>query len=446
MTNQMPPQNPQENESGIRMLVTRAGKAVVKNWGTKLVALLIAVVLWATLIAQDPSLTREKTFEGVTISVTGADTMKRNGYIVVSDLDRVLDDAYLRVEVPQLQYDTVTSSPFNARVDLSRVKTTGRQTVNVLTTNTSMYGTVLEVEPSSVQITVEEYVTRYRIPVTVSIIGKMPEGYYATMPSIDPPMIAVSGPKSLVDSIVRAEAVLDLSQLPTQEGVMRTAVPIILQDANGKPINSKLLEATSESVLLDSIILEQTIYAQRQMAVSDIAAVTGVPAKGYEIKSVTVSPANIIAAGYTDSLKAMDTLYLSAPVSVEGASESFTQRVAIRKPSELAYLSADSVTIAVEIGPSITSKSYERQLITVANLTDGLKATLHTNRVNITITGPMLWIDALRTSRLNLTVDASDLPPGSYELPVLCTITDSYGVEYSVDNAPAFVLVDIKQK
>ena len=147
MTNQMPPQNPQENESGIRMLVTRAGKAVEKNWGTKLVALLIAVVLWATLIAQDPSLTREKTFEGVTISVTGADTMKRNGYIVVSDLDRVLDDAYLRVEVPQLQYDTVTSSPFNARVDLSRVKTTGRQTVNVLTTNTSMYGTVLEVEP-----------------------------------------------------------------------------------------------------------------------------------------------------------------------------------------------------------------------------------------------------------------------------------------------------------
>ena len=446
MNHQTPPQNQNEHENGLRMILKRIGKGMLKNWGTKLTALLIAIVLWATLIAQDPSLTREKVFEDVTISVTGEDTMKRNGYIVVSDLDKVTGGAYLRVEVPQLQYDTVTSSPFNARIDLSRIKTTGKQTLNVSTTNTSMYGSVLEVEPSSVQITVEEYVTRYRIPVKVTIEGAMPEGYYATTPSVDPPMIAVSGPKSLVESIVRAEAVLDLSQLPAEEGVMRTAVPIILQDANGKPINSKLLEATSESVLLDSIILEQTIYAQRQIAVSDIALVTGVPAKGYVIKAVTVTPSNIIAAGYSDSPNMIDTLYASAPVSVEGATESFTQRVSVRKPSELAYLSADSVTVAVEIGPAITSKTYERQSVSVTNLTDGLKASMHVNRVNITITGPMLWIDALRTSRLELTVDASNLPAGSYELPVLCTITDSAGVSYSVDIAPAFIQVDIREK
>lgn len=454
MNHQTPPQDEKqkqnanqqhEEETGMRMLLQRAGKAVVKNWGTKLIALMIAIVLWATLIAQDPSLTREKVFEGVNISVTGEDTMKRNGYIVVSDLDKALDDAYLRVEVPQLQYNTVTSSPFNARIDLSRIKATGKQTLNVSTTNTSMYGSVLEIEPASIEITVEEYVTRYRIPVTVTIKGEMPEGYYATTPSVDPPMIAVSGPKSLVDSVVRAEAVLDLSELPAQEGSMRTAVPIILQGADGKAINSKLLETTSESVLLDSIVLDQTIYAQRQIAVSDIALVTGMPAKGYQIKNVTVTPSNIIAAGYTENLNAIDTLYASASVSVEGATESFTQRLSIRKPSELAYLSADSITVAVEIGPVITSKTYERQSVSVANLPKGMKANLLTNRVNITITGPMLWIDALRSDRLTLTVDATDLPPGSYELPVLCTITDSEGVGYSVDISPAFIQVEIKE-
>ena len=104
------------------------------------------------------------------------------------------------------------------------------------------------------------------------------------------------------------------------------------------------------------------------------------------------------------------------------------------------------MTVAVEIGPAITGKTYERQSVSVTNLTDGLKASMHVNRVNITITGPMLWIDALRTSRLELTVDASNLPAGSYELPVLCTITDSAGVSYSVDIAPAFIQVDIREK
>ena len=236
MTNQTPPmeqnqnKNQDQNQNSMQNdLRDSIVKGLTKNWGTKLLALVIAIVLWAGLISQDPSLTREKTFNGVSISITGEDTMKRNGFIVVNDLESKLDNAFLRVEVPQLQYNTVTSSPFNARVDLSRIKTTGRQTINISTTNTSIYGSVKEIEPASVEVVVEEYITRYRIPVMISIVGKVPDGYYAATPSVDPPMIAVSGPRSLVEQVARAEAVLDLSVLPAQEGSVRTALPIVLQ-------------------------------------------------------------------------------------------------------------------------------------------------------------------------------------------------------------------------
>lgn len=453
MTNQTPPmeqnqnKNQDQNQTSVQNdLRDRIVKGLTKNWGTKLLALVIAIVLWAGLISQDPSLTREKTFNGVSISITGEDTMKRNGFIVVNDLESKLDNAFLRVEVPQLQYNTVTSSPFNARVDLSRIKTTGRQTINISTTNTSIYGSVKEIEPASVEVVVEEYITRYRIPVMISIVGKVPDGYYAATPSVDPPMIAVSGPRSLVEQVARAEAVLDLSVLPAREGSVRTALPIVLQSADGKPINSSLLEATSESVLLDSVVVDQKLYTQKTMLLADIAVISGEPANGYEIKSVTITPSSVIAAGYSASLDALDRLYASTSVSVEGASESFTQRVSIRKPSELTYLSAESMTVAVEIGPVISEKAFERQKVSVVNLDEGMQATMLTNRADVIVRGPMLWLEGLRSGDLALSVDASGLPAGIYELPVLCSVSGGTDQEYATEVIPEFIQVEIEEK
>ena len=45
------------------------------NLGWKLLALFLAVALWAGLITQDPTLTREKTFSDVQVNITGSDTL-----------------------------------------------------------------------------------------------------------------------------------------------------------------------------------------------------------------------------------------------------------------------------------------------------------------------------------------------------------------------------------
>lgn len=66
---------------------------LVNNWPFKLISVLLAIVLWSGLITQDPTLTREKNFTDVTISVTGEESMKRNGFIVVSDLSEVTQGA-----------------------------------------------------------------------------------------------------------------------------------------------------------------------------------------------------------------------------------------------------------------------------------------------------------------------------------------------------------------
>lgn len=447
-TESRPEKTPVEkkNESGWQGLLRAVGRFFLHQWPFKLLSLVLAIILWSGLITQDPTLTREKVFTGVTISVSGEDTIKRNGLIVVSDLDAVTKDARIRVEVPQMQYASATASNYNVRIDLTRIQETGVQEAKVLTTSSSTWGSVIEVSPDTVEIEVEEYITRYRIPVSVVTEGEAPEGFYAAAPSLDPPTVAVSGPRSLVDRVVRAVATLDLGTLPAREGLVRTSVPFQLLDSDGEVIQSELIEITSESVLVDSVIAEQYLYTLRELDMSTLGLTVGEPATGYEIKTVTITPATITAAGWAANLDVLDTLYADSPVDVTGASDSFTEQIRVRRPSELTYLSSDTVTVAVEIGPVIQSKTFEDIKLSVQGTGDGYGASLAQSRVSVTVTGPQLWVESLRSSDITLSCDASGLTAGIYELPVICKVANSENVAFDVEAAPNAVQVEITEK
>ena len=436
--------SPQKGGRG-RELLRSLGRLLTHNWGAKILSLFLAVVLWAGLITQDPTLTREKNFTDVTISVSGMDSIKRNGFIVVSDLSAVLGGATLRVEVPQMQYQNAQASHYNLRIDLSRVTQAGVQDIKVQSTNSSTYGSVEEITPAVVQIEVEEYVTRYRIPVNVNTVGDAPRGYYAGTPSLDPPMVAVSGPRSLVEQIVR-EAVLELGSLTAREGTVRNAVGFHLLDEQGNPVESELLSVTSEGVLMDSVIVEQYLYPEKTLSLSDVGLVTGTVAEGYEIKSVTMTPETVVAAGKSMNIDLLDSLYPSASVDVTGRSASFQEQVRVRRPTELIYLSADSVTVEVEIGPIIQKKGFTDRQITVSNLDSGLRATLETKTASVILNGPQLWIDKLRSRDITVTCDVSGLTEGVYDLPVLCQVAGDDGQTYTVEVTPMSVQVTISEK
>ena len=68
-------------------LVTRGIKhLLLHNGWLKLIAILISVFLWAGLISQDESITRDKAFQDVKVTITGQETMKNSGFIVTTDL------------------------------------------------------------------------------------------------------------------------------------------------------------------------------------------------------------------------------------------------------------------------------------------------------------------------------------------------------------------------
>lgn len=434
---------PQKDHARRDAFLRRLHAIFLENWGTKLLAILIAVALWAGLITQDPSLSREKQFNDVAVNVIGADTLRRNGFIVLEDLDLVLSDVSVRVEVPQNQYTNVTSSNYSIRVDLSRIRSAGVQDVKIMSTNSSTYGTVTQIDPSSVRLTVDEYVTRYRIPVTVVTEGEAPEGFYAAAPSIDPPMIAVSGPKSVVSRIACAQVVVDQSALQAKEGTVRRALPFILVDDTGAVIEDDMLQVTSESVLLDSLIVEQAVYSQRTLELSEMGLVVGQPAEGYEIKGVYITPSTITIAGRSNVISEIGMLYADSTVNVSGLKESVNKAVRVRQPSTLKYVSTDLVTVAVEIGPVITTRAYEAQ-VELYGLAANLREVGGLRTASVLLTGAQPWLDSLSVSDVKLACDMGSIAePGTYVLPITCTVEGGEGESYTCEINPPSVVVTV---
>ena len=344
--------NTEKRETFLQSAIHFLQHLFLHNGGFKLLAVLLSVIFWAGLISQDETLTRDKTFTGVAVNITGTDTMKRNGYIVVSDLTELLSNVEATAEVPQHRYETAEASAYNIRVDLSRITGTGLQELRLLSTNSTTYGRVTGISPSGIMVDVEEYVTRYRIPVSLTVSGEIPAGWYLSTPSVDPPLIVVSGPRSLVNSISRAQVFLDPDEIEWVEGASVTSANLTLFNRSGEEISNSQLEISYDGVTMDSVVLEYTVLPTRTFEVSDMIGTLNQPADGFEVKAIHVSPENITLAARQEVLDQTTELALSERfVDLNGLSETTSFQIRIAKPSDDAVLLNDTITVTVDIGP-----------------------------------------------------------------------------------------------
>ena len=420
---------------------------VSQNWPWKLLALFLAVCLWAGLIAQDRTLTRERTFTDATLNITGAESLKRNSsLIVIGGLEPENLNVRLRVEVPQHEYSSVAFSNYNPRVDLTRITEAGEQKLKVVTTSSTTYGSVQDVSPSTINVVVDEYVTNYRVPVLVNVTGSYPEGFYGGGLSSDPSVVAVSGPKSVVDQIVRIGVDFDLSRLSPRAGLVRSALPIRFLDRNGDAVESDLLEVVSSGVVLRTIIVEQTLYPTRMIDLSTAALTSGTPAKGYRVSSVSISPASLLAAGDEEALAAVEELLISEPVDVTGRTETFAATVRARKPADLTYLSTETICVTVGIEPEIISRTFDNVKLSVRGAASSMKTALDNRSASIVITGPQLLLEGLRSGKVSAFVDASGLEAGEHVLPVQLHVEEADMSVLSFSATPATVTVTLTEK
>ncbi len=339
---------------GFGLFALKALKHILLHNGwVKLIAVLISMVLWAGLISQDDSLTRDKSWQNVNVSINGSDTLRRNGYIVVSDLSEILSNVSVSAAVPQKQYDSADPSYYNVRVDLSRINGTGSQELKVLSSPSTSYGRVTSTVPSTVTVDVEEYFVRQRIPVSVTVTGDYQNGWYQnwymSTPSVDPELISVNGPRSIVQNISRAKVFLDPESIEWSEGTLLTTSEIKLYNRSGEEINSPLLGITTESLSIDTVLIEANVLPTKSFHIGELIDIQGNVAEGYRISSIRISPETITIAARNEVLQQLETLSFDKALNLQNITETSVFQIKVQKPSDDAVVSNDTVTCTVEV-------------------------------------------------------------------------------------------------
>ena len=425
MMNSRPTKKPDAPRGPFRELRRAISRILGSRAFLMALSLLTAVVFWSILVASDGTLTREKTFQNVAVSVTGESTLKSRGYIVMDDLDSLISGVKLTVEVTQSNYSRVSGTSYNPHIDLTQVTGEGENVLNVAFSS-QLYGPVVSCEPSSVRVNVERYITR-RVPVVLETSGGLP-GYYLDSAKTDPTMLSVSGPQSLVSQVARAVASIDVSLLSGERRSDRNSVQIRLQDAAGNTVESDLIEITNQTVLTDTVVVETELVPMREVPLEVESLVTGEPAEGYELLEVTVSQESLLIAAADEVLDAITVLTTDQPLSIEGATQDVTGTVRLRRPTGIENTVPYDVTVTARIGETTAQRTLRQVQVEVDGLDDSLRVSLSREKQTVQLTGPYTFINGLSQSDVRLFVDVNGLGEGTHVVPV----------QISIDNAPEF--------
>ena len=402
------------------------------NLGWKIVSIVCAVFLWSYIISVDSSITSIKTLANVEIATSGLTILQSRDLALLTDVS-TLDPVHVRVEASQSYYSRVTNDTVRAELDLSQITKAGVQQVDLIGVTT--YGKVVQVTPSSVEVTIESRGSRY-VPVNVEFTGDVKSNLWYSITRTNPAQVLVSGPSSLLQTVASARVQIDVTG---QTASYDRSAPLTLLDEQGNEIGSAL--TASPSFIMMSI----DVYPKAQLSVSrniDTATVGTLP-EGYEITGVDVQPETITVAGEQSLLDELDELSF-VPISVDGRTSSFTAISAINALRDIRYISSEQVTVTVYIAESTLTDSFQSLPISVRGKAADRTVTLSVDKADVRLSGPYSLVNKLEEGDVNVYVDVTGLEKGQYELPVAVSIDGGDASNLTLETDPTVVTVTIE--
>ena len=384
--------------------------AVSQNLGWKIFSLAAAILMWSYIISNDPTITRDKTLSvpGSEITTSGLSVLQSRDLALLTDPTTLVQDIRVRVEVPQANYSRVSNDSVRVELDLSQIRQTGRQEVQL--TGVSNYGEVVQLTPSKLEVVVETLDQR-NVPVNTELTGYVRESrYWYNIEKINPSVISISGPSSIVRQITSARASLDVTGIT--DDYSWTVAPELLNSA-GEVITQPISKSSS------SITVSATICPVKQLTVAnDIeTCVNGTPAEGMEVTRIEVQPEVVNVAAASELLSRLETITF-APINVNGRSQSFSVTVYLNKLVDIKHLSSEQATVTVYIEEKTVTRTFRNVPLSVIGKNEKRGVELSQDNVSLTVTGPKSAVEALTLGDIEVNVDVSALEEGVFSVPV----------------------------
>ncbi len=414
-------------------------RRLTKNMGLKLLSLLVAFAIWL-LVANLNNPVKSKLFRDIKIQIINEDSVTEidKAFDIVSE-----DSVTIKVTERQSVLDALSADDFTVVADMENLTEMDTVPLNVSCSNSSVTLDEMTIVPPNMKVELEQIVQNDFL-VTVETIGTPEEGFeVGTTELVGGKTIQIAGPESLLNRIGQVTATVTVTGLNSD---LKISSELSITDKNGDLLSetqmSRLQIRNSEGVLLsgNEVLIDVEIWPVLD-DVRILVETEGEPLSGYEVTAVSVLPETVSLVGKLRVLRKLDgELLLADPVSVEGASETFTEDIDLEETLDgienirLAQNADSILSVTVQI-EKIDSQTIELPLsdLTVKNrpedkvLTfspaDVLPVTVHDDEGN----------GLLTSGEIRASVDLAECEEqGDYEIPVDITLPEGYSLESEV--------------
>lgn len=400
-------------------------KVLRRNLGVKVASLLFAILFWLFVLNQG---TTDNLIPEQQLTIPLVVSGLNQNMVVMTQLPVV------RVRVQGIN-PSANIKDIYAEVDLS-AGVPGENTY-VIKVNTPPGTNVVDWQPASVKLTLDT-VQEKTVPVQAIVSGTPANDYQVGSIVIKPSAVNVRGPSSKLGEIDKV--VVEIGVTGANETI-QISRPVSFQDKEGKPIfgpnpSIDILSAYPSSVDVIAPIIAKDLSSK--MVPLKVTS-KGTPATGMELRSLVPSPSSAQVLGTPQALKGFDSVNLG-PVDISNLTENKTFQIPIQQvtlPQGVSFLSGTTISVIAQISPGPIQKTLSKVPIQIHNIGGGLELEQSLAPVDIVIEGLADNLKDVTADQIQLWVDASGQPAGSYtkvkvfwQLPPGVTMPTTPQVDY----------------
>ncbi|HXW00469.1 MAG TPA: CdaR family protein, partial [Anaerolineae bacterium] len=269
-----------------------------KNLSSIILSLFLAMLVWIAAVREQNPPREDNYDQNLPIEIISPAA----GLVTT---DKLPETVKLRLLAPESSWSTLTPSKFKAVIDLSQLPE-GFNDVPVQVSVSDPQIKIIEQTPLDVSINLQVEQT-ISLPVNIRVMDQPPLGYVNRSPTIDPPIVTITGPAALVSQV--DEVVSEIFIRDAKETINRTN-EVLARNRDDQLINGLKIVPAKIQIMLP---IEQR-FGYKDVSVS--AVVEGQAAPGYWVSNISVNPPRLTIVGNPQVLGSIPGFIETAPINV----------------------------------------------------------------------------------------------------------------------------------
>ncbi len=386
------------------------------DWVLKLVSLVLAIFIWF-LICEYADPDTDKSVSNIPISVNYEGSVpQKEGLGIMTLIEDTVD---VRISGSRDTIALMDHNRITASLDMSKVTRSGEYALPVKIDVGGQNITVVSQSIDTVPVRFDKNIVS-NVKVNVKISGDVADGFILEEPTMLNSYVTVTGPESIVNSIVSADIEIKQEQF-VETNTFSCSYVFKNKDQN-------VVEKTFLKVDVETIDVTVVVSKEKTVPLS-VSIVNSSGGKDSSFCTAKTDPGTIKITGNAEVLDAINSIDLGV-IDVAEKSENFETSVAVVLPNGVKNVeNIETVKVSVTFNDVLT-QSFKVDKMELQNLPKGTDAKISESFVEIKLRGLAEDIKRLKTEDIKLVVDVKNqvLPAGKNKLTAYAMFPDNFNV------------------